>query len=82
MVYFSGMMQMAETDAPAKKAILIATGLAFGSMILIPGLAVRLGISSTLAGAVRIALMRASYRTLSGKRRQTEEPVSTDICCH
>ena len=43
-------------------ALLLGAGLALTSMILIPALAMRLGLSASLTGALRIALMKASSR--------------------
>lgn len=42
--------------------LLLGAGLAVASMILLPALAMRVGLSSSLTGALRIALMRASSR--------------------
>lgn len=47
-------------------ALLLGTGLAVASMILIPALAMRLGLGSSLTGALRIALMKASNRAVCG----------------
>jgi hypothetical protein len=73
---------MTHAKASIPGPLLIATGLAFGSLILIPALAAQLGMSSTLTGAIRIALMRASFRTVPARSKTDEEPVPTDICCH
>jgi hypothetical protein len=43
-------------------ALLLGAGLALTSMILIPALAMRLGLSASLTGALRIALMKASSK--------------------
>lgn len=43
-------------------ALALGAGLAIASMILVPALAMRLGLSSSLTGALRIALMKASSR--------------------
>ncbi len=67
---------------PKTKSMMIATGLAFSSLILVPAIAVGMGMSSTLTGALRIALMRASFRILSPKPKPGEDAVATDICCH
>ena len=56
-------------DADVKKnnngALLIGTGLVVASMILVPALAVRMGLGASLTGALRIALMKASSRVVS-----------------
>ncbi|WP_347989387.1 hypothetical protein [Methylomonas sp. AM2-LC] len=46
-------------------ALMLGAGLALTSMILIPALAMRLGLSASLTGALRIALMKASSRAAS-----------------
>ncbi len=43
-------------------ALLIGAGLALASFIVLPALAARLGIGSSLTGAMRIALMKASTK--------------------
>jgi len=47
-------------------SLLIGTGLVVASMIIVPALAVRLGLGVSLTGALRIALMKASSRAISG----------------
>jgi hypothetical protein len=61
--------------------LLIGTGLAFASLILLPAAATHLGMSATLTGALRIALMRASSRTTRRKNAEGED-VSVEISCH
>ncbi|NOS87030.1 MAG: hypothetical protein HOP34_00570 [Methylococcaceae bacterium] len=60
--------QLAHTDS--KKAsngsLLLGTSLVVASMILVPALAVRLGLGASLTGALRIALMKASNRAVCG----------------
>lgn len=46
-------------------ALLLGTGLTVASMILVPALAVRLGLGASLTGALRIALMKASSKAVS-----------------
>ncbi len=50
------------TQQPNTGALLLGAGLALTSMILLPALALRLGMSASLTGAMRIALMKASSR--------------------
>ena len=56
-------------DADVKKnnngALLIGTGLVVASKILVPALAVRMGLGASLTGALRIALMKASSRAVA-----------------
>ncbi len=58
------------TQVEAKKinngSLLLGTSLAVASMILIPAIAVRLGLGASLTGALRIALMKASSRVACG----------------
>jgi len=46
-------------------ALMLGAGLALTSMILLPALAMRLGLNASLTGALRIALMKASSRAAS-----------------
>jgi hypothetical protein len=58
--------QLARTDVKKNNngALLLGTGLVVASMILVPALAVRLGLGASLTGALRIALMKASNRAV------------------
>ena len=53
--------QMGDTSS-----ILLGTGLAIVSMIIVPAFAVRLGLNESLTGALRIAPMKASSKALKG----------------
>ena len=57
--------------------MLLGTGLAFASLILLPAVATRLGIGMALTGAMRIALMRASNRVVNNGQGNGE----TDTAC-
>jgi len=59
--------QLARTEVKKTNngALLIGTGLVVASMILVPALAVRLGLGASLTGALRIALMKASSHAVS-----------------
>lgn len=61
--------QLAHTDVKRTDngSLLLGTGLVVASMILVPALAVRLGLGASLTGALRIALMKASSRAVSGR---------------
>ena len=48
-------------------ALLLGTGLVVASMILVPAVAMRLGLGASVTGALRIALMKASSRATRGK---------------
>ena len=47
-------------------SLLLGTGLVVASMILVPALAMRLGLGASLTGALRIALMKASTQAVRG----------------
>lgn len=57
-------------------SLLLGTGLAVASMILVPALAMRLGLGASLTGALRIALMKASNRAANGRRSPATPPTS------
>lgn len=61
-------------------ALLLGTGLAFASIILLPAFAAKLGMDAALTGAMRIALMRASSRVVSGNSANGE--AAPTISCH
>jgi len=63
-------------------ALLLGTGLAFASLILVPALAAQMGIGSSLTGALRIALMKASYRAIGKKPGGGEEAPPACFSCH
>lgn len=46
-------------------ALLVGAGLAVASMIVLPAVAMRLGLGASLTGALRIALMKASNRAVN-----------------
>ncbi|WP_428355281.1 hypothetical protein [Methyloprofundus sp.] len=46
----------------SNSAILLGAGLALASFIVLPAVAARLGLGSSLTGAMRIALMKASTK--------------------
>ncbi|NJD07201.1 MAG: hypothetical protein FIA97_12005 [Methylococcaceae bacterium] len=47
-------------------SLIVATGLPFASLILVPGIAAQIGLSSSVTGALRMALMKASNRAIRG----------------
>jgi hypothetical protein len=51
-----------ETNDRENVYLLLGAGLAVASMILIPAMATRIGLGSSLTAALRIALMKASSR--------------------
>ena len=68
-------------QAPQPGAMILGTGLAFASLILLPAVATQLGIGATLTGAMRIALMRASSRVISGSNGSGETSPA-GFSCH
>jgi hypothetical protein len=61
-------------------SILLGTGLAFASLILVPAFAARVGMGAALTGAMRIALMRASSRVVTGSSSNGE--AAPAVSCH
>lgn len=49
-------------------ALVLGAGLVLTSMILVPALAMRLGLSASLTGALRIALMKASNKATAPRQ--------------
>lgn len=69
----------------ATGALLLGTGLAFASLILVPAMATRLGMGSSLTGALRMALMKASNRAIGGPTKGkavAEAPPACPNCRH
>jgi hypothetical protein len=62
-------------------ALLLGTGLAFASLILVPALAVSLGVGPSITGALRIALMKASNRAI-GRSSSGSEAATASFACH
>lgn len=62
-------------------SLLLGTGLIVASMILVPALAMRLGLGASLTGALRIALMKASSRATYGERDDSGA-ASSGFSCH
>lgn len=62
-------------------SIALGAGLAVASMILVPAIAVRLGLGASLTGALRIALMKASSRVTYGESDESGA-ASTGFSCH
>ena len=58
-------------------ALLVGAGLAVASMIVLPALAMRLGLGASLTGALRIALMKASNRAASGAYRSSTKTAAS-----
>ena len=54
-----------ENQSNINGALFLGTGLAVASMILVPAVAMRLGLGPSLTGALRIALMKASSKMVN-----------------
>ena len=63
-------------------SILLGTGLVVASFILFPALASRMGLGSSVTGAIRIALMRASSRAIHGKSEDATDASTGGFSCH
>jgi hypothetical protein len=61
--------------------LILGTGLAFASLILLPAVATQIGLGASLTGALRIALMRASSRAIGGSSAGSEGS-SASFSCH
>jgi hypothetical protein len=58
--------EMAIKKSGDHASLVIGAGLAVASMILVPHIAMRLGLGASLTGALRIALMKASGKATRG----------------
>ncbi|MBE0468485.1 MAG: hypothetical protein IBX55_03135 [Methyloprofundus sp.] len=66
-------------------ALLIGAGLALASFIVLPAVAARLGIGSSLTGALRIALMKASTKVCNPSQTSNlsvDKTCPPDADCH
>lgn len=66
-------------------AILLGAGLALASFIVLPAVAARMGIGSSLTGAMRIALMKASTKVCNNSQpsnHSTDKSCSPEADCH
>jgi hypothetical protein len=78
MAAHSAIVTAAQTN---QGALLLGTGLAFASLILLPAVATQLGMGAALTGAMRIALMRASSRVVSAGSGNGETAPAA-LSCH
>ena len=70
----------ADIEKSNTNALMIGTGLALASLILLQAVATRIGLGSSLTGALRIALMKASYR--AGGKSGDGSSAPPPPCCH
>jgi hypothetical protein len=59
-------MALSNEAKTGSSSLLLGTGLAFASLILVPAIAAQIGLGSSLTGALRMALMKASNRAIRG----------------
>lgn len=64
-----------------KGSLALGAGLAVASMILVPAIAMRLGLGASLTGALRIALMKASSKATYGGNDDSGA-ASAGFSCH
>ena len=79
------MSTLEKTKTSAKihnNSLLLGTGLALASLILLPAVATRMGLGSSLTGALRIALMKASYRAGGASAEEGTSTPPTGFSCH
>jgi hypothetical protein len=62
-------------------SLLLGTGLAFASLILVPAIAASIGLGPSVTGALRIALMKASSQAIGGSKNG-DEAATTSFACH
>ena len=72
--------EMAIKKSGNNTSLVLGAGLAVASMILVPHIAMRLGLGASLTGALRIALMKASGKATRGGYVQPAT-VSVDSSC-
>jgi len=70
-----------EKQQSSNGSLILGAGLALASFIILPAVATRLGLGSSLTGAMRIALMKASAKASSGRNDGAETCV-TAVSCH
>ncbi len=68
----SNQQELSTESQVSHSALLLGAGLALASFIVLPAVAARFGLGSSLTGAMRIALMKASTKVCS--QAQTSEP--------
>ncbi len=73
--------EMAAQKSGNKGSLVLGAGLAVASMILVPAVAMRLGLGASLTGALRIALMKASSRATHGESDDSGA-ASAGFSCH
>jgi len=75
------LVEPTQTNSIPASSVLLGTGLALASLIIVPALATRFGLGSSLTGALRIALMKASAKASLGKS-EGSDACTTSFSCH
>ncbi len=81
----SNQQSLQQESQVSNAAILLGAGLAIASFIVLPAVAARLGIGSSLTGAMRIALMKASTKVCNSSQNNNHnmaKSCSPDADCH
>ena len=74
---------LAKTSLPGdNSAILLGTCLAVASLIVVPAVATRIGLGTSVTGALRIALMKASSRVTRHNDDIAAESDTGGFSCH
>jgi hypothetical protein len=74
----SNQQSLSSESQVSNSALLLGAGLAVASFIVLPAVAARLGLGSSLTGAMRIALMKASTKVCS--HPQPSNPPTNKYC--
>jgi hypothetical protein len=75
------LVESIQTNSIPASSVLLGTGLALASFIIVPALATRFGLGSSFTGALRIALMKASAKASLGKN-DGSDACATSFSCH
>ena len=81
----SNQQSLQQESQVSNSAILLGAGLALASFIVLPAIAARVGLGSSLTGAMRIALMTASAKVCnhnSGNGQSRSNSCSPDADCN
>ncbi len=70
-----------ESSAKSDGSLVLGAVLIVASMIVVPALAMRLGLGASLTGALRIALMKASSKAVHGGNDESGA-ASAGFSCH
>lgn len=73
--------ESATSKSNSNGSLVLGAGLAVASMIIVPAIAIRLGLGASLTGALRIALMKASSKATYGERDDSGA-ASSGFSCH